>query len=53
MGKACETRANSCEAYVSFKFIEETGFTAVVVRQQLTHTGHDLSNPEERKKKCN
>ncbi len=29
MGKACETRANSCEAYVSFKFIEETGFTAV------------------------
>lgn len=50
MGKACETRANSCEAYVSFKFIEETGFTAVVVRQQLTHTGHDLSNPEERKK---
>lgn len=50
MGKACKTRANSCEAYLSFKFIEETGFTAVVVRQQLTHTGHDLSNPEERKK---
>lgn len=49
-GNACETRANACEAYVSLKFVEETSFTAVVVRQQLTHTGHDLTNPGEKKK---
>lgn len=49
-GKACDTRADACEAYVSFKFLEEAGFTAVIVRQQLGRTAHDLTNPGERKK---
>lgn len=49
-GKACDTRANACEAYVSFKFQEEAGFTAVIIRQQLSHTGHDLANPGEKKR---
>ncbi|XP_076144157.1 uncharacterized protein LOC143126130 [Alosa pseudoharengus] len=49
-GGPCKTRANSCEAYVSFKFIEEASYTAVLIRQKLIHTGHDFKNPEEKKK---
>ncbi|XP_035997529.1 uncharacterized protein LOC118564219 isoform X2 [Fundulus heteroclitus] len=46
-GESQKTRANSCEAYISFKFITDSGFRGVVIHKMLQHTGHDVSNEED------
>ncbi|XP_049333207.1 uncharacterized protein LOC111194919 isoform X1 [Astyanax mexicanus] len=46
-GESSKTRANSCQAYVSFKMVREAGYKAVIIRHMLEHTGHNVSNPEE------
>ncbi|KAK4318475.1 hypothetical protein Pmani_010532 [Petrolisthes manimaculis] len=46
-GDPTKTRANGCNAYVSFMFEEGATITACVVRSRLTHNGHDPNNRDE------
>ncbi|XP_045603905.2 uncharacterized protein [Procambarus clarkii] len=46
-GDPTKTRANGCNAYVSFMFEEGATVTACVIRFRLIHNGHDPTNREE------
>lgn len=46
-GDPTKTRANGCNAYVSFMFEEGATTTACIVRFRLVHNGHDPTNREE------
>ncbi|KAG7170007.1 hypothetical protein Hamer_G012229 [Homarus americanus] len=46
-GDPTKTRANGCNAYVSFMFEEGATITACIVRFRLLHNGHDPTNREE------
>ena len=44
-----ETRANSCQAYVSFQFHEVNGINVVIIRKQLEHSGHSVKDQTEKR----
>ena len=43
------TRANECQAYVSFVFVTNHGKKAAIIRSSTTHSGHDIHNVEEQR----
>ncbi|CAC5372458.1 unnamed protein product [Mytilus coruscus] len=42
------TVANGCSAYVSFRFVQHMSKKAVIIRQKVQHTEHDLKNLQEK-----
>ncbi|XP_070563193.1 uncharacterized protein [Ptychodera flava] len=49
-GDPTKSRANACEAYVSYKFVYSADrcMKACIIRTKGHHTGHDLGNEEEK-----
>lgn len=49
-GEATKTRANSCKAYISFRFIMDAGVSGAIIQKMLQHTGHDEDTCKEKKR---